>query len=317
MNKNGLKYVVFSVIILLLFGCNNKGNGIRIGIVQYANQSILDSVYSGINQEFSKYGDQYKLEYYVAHGDPNLNVAICQQLVKSEPDLIIALGTPSAQVIAKNTETIPLVFSAITDPVEANLANTMEKPGGNKTGITDMSPFDKQVELIKMLKPDAKKVGIIINASESNCVAGMAYVREALENNQIPYEELDASTSAEIITSAQSLAQRCDVFFISPSNTLYENLGALKKEANKRKIMIVGGDKSSVQKIGSIGTYTYDFLEMGKNTAELAIEILEKQLDPGLIPVSRPKNTYLFLNIDSAKELGIEIPDSLLDKAVK
>ena len=180
-----------------------------------------------------------------------------------------------------------------------------------------MSPFDKQVELIKILKPDTKRVGIIINASESNCVAGMAYVREALEKHQIPYEELNASASAEIITSAQSLAQRCDVFFISPSNTLYENLGALKKEADKRKIMIVGDDKSAVQKTGSIGTYTYDFVEMGKNTAELAIEILEKKLDPGSIPVSKPKNTYLYLNNDVAKELGIEIPDSLINKSVR
>jgi len=317
MKKNRLKNIVFLAIFFLLLGCTKNEKSVNIGIVQYANQSILDSVYSGINQEFSKHGEKYKLEYYVAHGDPILNTTICQQLVKSAPELIIALGTPPAQVVAKNTETIPLVFSAITDPVGANLANTMEKPGGNKTGITNMQPFDKQIELIKIFKPNVKKVGIIINASEANCVAGMIYVRQALEKNQIPYEELDASTSAEIIANAQALAQRCDVFFISPSNTLYENLGALKKEADKRKIMIVGGDKSAVQKNGSIGTYTYDFVEMGKNTAELAIDILEKKLDPGFIPVSRPKNMYLYLNIESAKELGLEIPDSLLSKSVK
>jgi len=238
-------------------------------------------------------------------------------MVKDVPNLIIALGTPSAQAIVKNTQTIPVVFSAITDPVGAKLANTMEKPGGNKTGITNMQPFDKQIELIKILKPTTKKVGIIINSSEANCVAGMVYVRQALEKYKIPYEELNASTSAEIITSAQSLAKKCDVFFISPSNTIYENLGALKKEADKGKIMIIGGDKSAVQKIGAIGTYTYDFVEMGRNTTELAIKILDHKLNPGNIPVIRPKNSYLYLNIESAKTLGVVIQDSLINKAQK
>jgi putative ABC transport system substrate-binding protein len=145
----------------------------------------------------------------------------------------------------------------------------------------------------------------------------MVYVRKALEAFQIPYEEMNASSSVEIITSAQSLATRCDVFFISPSNTIYENLGALKKEAEKKGIMVLGGDQSAVLKYGSVGTYTYDFVEMGVNTAELAIKILDQKLNPGNIAVSRPANTYLYFNMESAKELGLTVPDSLLNKAVK
>lgn len=314
-----LKNIGFILLaVFLMNSCNQtKTNGIKIGIIQYANQSILDSVYSGIVKEFERYGTKYKLDYQVAHGDPVLNATICQQMVKNEPNLIIALGTPSAQAVIKNTQTIPVVFSAITDPVGAKLANTMDNPGGNKTGITNMHPFDKQVELIKLLKPNVKKVGIIINSSEANCVAGMVYVRQALENYNIPYEELNASTSAEIITSAQSLAKRCDVFFISPSNTIYENLGALKKEADNAKIMIIGGDESAVKKIGSVGTYSYDFTEMGENTAELAIKIMDQNINPGSIPVSKPQNSYLFLNAESAKRIGITIPDSLIRMAVK
>jgi ABC-type uncharacterized transport system substrate-binding protein len=104
----------------------------------------------------------------------------------------------------------------------------------------------------------------------------MVYVRKALEEFKISYEELDASTSSEITACAQSLSNKCDVFFISPSNTIYENLGAIKKEAQKKNIMIVGGDRSAVTKYGSIGTYSYNFVEMGINTAELAIKILDQ-----------------------------------------
>jgi putative ABC transport system substrate-binding protein len=309
-----------SIILLAVFlisSCNQKSDQIRIGVIQYANQSILDSVYVGIQKKFNEYNEKYTIKYQVAHGDPILNATISKQLVKDSVNLIIALGTPSAQAVTNDTKTIPVVFSAITDPVGAKLAATMDNPGGNKTGITNMQPFDKQIELIRLIKPNVKKVGIIINSSEANCVAGMVYVRKALEAFQIPYEEMNASTSVEIITSAQSLATRCDVFFISPSNTIYENMGALKKEAEKKGIMVLGGDQSAVLKYGSVGTYTYDFVEMGVNTAELAIKILDQKLNPGNIAVSRPANTYLYFNMESAKELGLTVPDSLLNKAVK
>jgi putative ABC transport system substrate-binding protein len=227
------------------------------------------------------------------------------------------MGTPSAQAVINGTKRIPVVFTAITDPVGTKLANSLDNPGGNKTGYTNMQPFDKEIELIKLIKPDVKKVGIITNSSESNCVAGMVYVRKALEEFKISYEELDASTSSEITACAQSLSNKCDVFFISPSNTIYENLGAIKKEAQKKNIMIVGGDRSAVTKYGSIGTYSYNFVEMGINTAELAIKILDQKLNPGIIPVSRPANTYLYINIGAAKELGLTIPEVLIKNAVK
>lgn len=309
---------VLTILLLCLTSCSNtQSDQFKIGIIQYANQSILDSVYYGINNKFQTIGDKYKIIYKIAHGDAILNATITDQLVKDSMDLIIALGTPSAQSVMKKTQTIPFVFTAITDPVGANLADSMDKPGGNKTGITNMQPFDKQIELIKLLKSDTKKVGIIVNTSEANCNAGMIFVHEALDKHNIPYEELNATTSAEITACAQSLSQRCDVFFISPSNTLYENLGALKKEADKKSIMIVGGDESAVTKYGSIATYTYNFVEMGENTAELVINILEKQLIPGNIPVERPKNSYLFINEEVAGGLDISIPQSLKELTQK
>ena len=301
----------------IISSCNQKNDQIKIGVIQYANQSILDSVYSGINKKFKEYDNKYKIIYQVANGDPILNATICKQMVKDSLNLIITLGTPPSQVVINETKTIPVVFTAITDPVGAKLAASLDNPGGNKTGFTNMQPFDKQVELIKLIKPDVKKVGIIINSSEANCIAGMFFVRKALQEQNIPYVELDASTSAEITASAQSLGTKCDVFFISPSNTLYENLGAIKKVAQREKIMIVGGDKSAVMNYGSIGTYTYNFVEMGINTAELAIKILDQKLNPGNIPVSRPSNIYLYINNNSAKELGLTIPDSIMVKAVK
>lgn len=312
MMKTVVKFTLIQIALLMvLCSCTKHKNRIEIGVIQYANQSILDSVYYGIAQKFNEYPDTYEVFYKVAHGDPILNASIAKQLVKDSVDLIIALGTPSAQAVINETQNIPVVFTAITDPVGAKLAQSMEKPNGNKTGLTNMQPFDKQIELIKLIKPNTKRVGIIMNSSEANCTAGMIYVRAALDSLHIPYEELNATTSAEIAACAQSLSNKCDVFFISPSNILYENLGALKKEAEKKNIMIIGGDKSAINQYGSVGTYSYDFVEMGANTAELAIDILSQQLIPGEISVARPKNTYLYLNQDAADKLNLQIPDSL------
>jgi len=312
----------FSIILIWAFfafaiSCKQNHDRLQIGVIQYANQSILDSVYSGINHEFSKQKDKYQILYQVAHGDPILNAAISKQLVKKSVSLIIALGTPSAQSVINETKTIPVVFTAITDPVGAKLASTMEQPGSNKTGYTNMQPFDKQIELIQLFKPDAKKVGIIINSGEANCVAGMVYVRKALEDLHIPYMELNATTAAEITACAQSLSNKCDVFFISPSNTIYENLGAMSNVAKKKGIIIVGGDQTAVLKYGSVGTYTYNFVEMGANTADLAMRILDEKLDPGNIPVSRPANTYLYINESAAHDLGLTVSDTLLNNAVE
>lgn len=311
------KLVLFLIITISINSCVQKNDQIRIGIIQYANHPILDSVYSGISAKFKQYGDKYKIDYQVAHGDPNLNTSICKQMVKDSERLIIALGTPSAQAVANETKSIPIVFTAITDPVGAKLAKTFEKPEGNKTGFTDNSPrlFKKQIGLIKLIKPNLKKVGIITNLSESNCEVGMIDVRQALEELKIPYEEINASNATEIATSVIALSNNCDVFFISPSNVVYDNLGALKKEAQKKGIMIIGGDETAVLKYGSIATYTFDFINMGKKTAEMAINILDNNLKPGDIPISRPAETFLCVNIETATKLGLIIPNELIIKA--
>lgn len=283
----------------------------NISIVQVAYHSRLDSVYSGIRNTLSSFGDKYKVVYKVAMGDPLMLATISKQEVNKGPDLIITLGTSTTLTVLKETKSIPVVFSVVTDPVYSGVASSIYKPDGNKTGISDMDPFEKQIELIKMFKPDVKKVGIIVNNSESNCEAGMKVVRDVLVKNNIKFQEVNATNSTEVSIAAKSLASSCDVFYVSPSNTVYENIGVLQKQADKKGIIIIGGDETSVNK-GVLCTYSYDFYQMGVNTTELATRILEYNLEPGLIPVTRPSKLYLYINKTKAEKLGIEIPQELL-----
>lgn len=288
----------------------------NISVVQIAYHSRLDSVYSGINSLLKSFGSKYKVVYKVAMGDQLMLATICKQEVNKKADLIITLGTSTTMAVLKETKTIPVVFSVVTDPVYSEIAASINKPEGNKTGISDMDPFEQQIALIKMLKPDVKKVGIIINNSESNCEAGMKIVRDALAKHKIKYQEVNATNSSEVAIAAKSLSTSCDVFYISPSNTVYENIGVIQKVADKKGIITIGGDKSSVSNNGVLCTYSYDFNQMGVNTAELVIRILKYNIEPGLIPVTRPSTLYLYYNKSKAEKLGIEIPQELL-KTIK
>jgi putative tryptophan/tyrosine transport system substrate-binding protein len=290
----------------------NNEKSFCISVIQYAYHSRLDSVYSGIKKTLLSYGNKYNLTFKVAMGDQLMNATICKQVVSSNPNLIITLGTSSTQAVLKETKTIPVVFSVVTDPVYSGIAQSIYKPEGNKTGISDMDPFEQQIELIKLLKPDVKKVGIIVNSSESNCEAGMKIVRDALLRNHIKYQEVNATNSSEVAIAAKSLGASCDVFYISPSNTVYENIGVIQKIADRKDIIIIGGDKSSVSDNGVLCTYSYNFNLMGNNTAELAIRVLKYDINPGSIPVTRPSKLYFYINKSKAEKFGIEIPEKLI-----
>ena len=290
---------------------SNENRTFNIAVIQYAYHSRLDAVYSGIEQFLSNFKDQYKFTYKVAMGDATTNATISKNVVKENPDLIITLGTGTSIAVLKETKTIPVVFSVVTDPVSTGIAESWEKPGGNKTGISDMDPFEQQIALIKLLKPDVKNVGIIVNYSEPNCEAGMKIVKDALNKYQMPFKEVNATNASEVAIAAKSLAASSDVFFISPANTVYESLGVIQKVADEKNIMVIGGDETSVSEKGALCTYTYDFNQMGINTAKLATCILKHNLNPGDIPVTKPTKLYLYFNKTKAEKLGIRIPQVL------
>lgn len=291
----------------------DKNKRFEISIIQYAYHSRLDAVYSGIEKTLMENKELFNFNYKVAMGDATTNATICKNVVKDNPDLIITLGTGTSITTLKETKEIPIVFSVVTDPVSVGIASSWSKPEGNKTGISDMDPFEEQIGLIKLLKPNVKRVGIVVNYSEPNCEAGMILVKESLNKYNIPFKEVNATNASEVAIAAKSLAASCDVFFISPANTVYESLGVLQKIADQKNIMIVGGDEVAVSEKGSICTYTYNFTQMGHSTAKLAMCILKHNLMPGDISVTKPTNLYLYFNKTQAEKLGIELPQTLSD----
>jgi putative tryptophan/tyrosine transport system substrate-binding protein len=291
-----------------------------IGINQFMSHPVLDEVAKGIRDELaaqnvsSAHGD--KIIEQNSNGDQSVAVQISKQFVADKVDLIIALGTPAAQSACKETTAIPVVFGAITDPVAAGIAASIERPGGNKTGTSNRWPYEKQVGLIKQIVPGAKKVGVVVNPSESNSQASMNFIRPALSAAGLQLVEVSVASTAEVLNAAKSLVGRCDVFLIPGCNTVIGALDAVAKVAREAKIPLIGGSGDLMEK-GSIATYASDHYVLGKKTAQMALEILRDGKDPGSIPVAFADEPVLMVNEAEAAKQGAKIPPDLAAKAKK
>jgi putative ABC transport system substrate-binding protein len=209
---------------------------------------------------------------------------------------------------------IPVVFGAITDPVGAKLADSLERPGGNKTGTTNRWPFEEQVRLISRVVPGAKRIGVVVNPGEENCNAGMKVIRHVAGQLGLEIVEVPVANSAEVKAATESLVRKTDVLLISPSNTVFSALDTLIGTARDARIPVIGGDESAVKK-GSLATYGFRNADVGIATAEIVLKLCRDNTPAGDIPVALPPKARLFLNEDAAAALGIKLDKSLVKEA--
>lgn len=310
--------VLVCVIVTCLFcaaGCRQKSEQkvTTIGVNQYAQQPILDAVLQGFQERIAQ-----EKGFSVIVKNSNAEALTCQQIneqfVRSNVDVIVALGTPAAQSAVNISRNIPVVFGAITDPVGAKLADSLEKPGGNKTGTTNRWPFEDQVKLIPRVLPKAKRIGIVVNPGEENCNAGMKIIRAASEPLGIDLVEIPVSTSAEVKAATEALTKKVDAILVSPSNTVFSALDTLIGTARENNVPVIGGDETAVRK-GSLATYGFRNKDVGIATAEIVLRICRDNVPPGSIPVARPPHPTLFLNQDAARGMGLTFDETLVKEA--
>jgi putative ABC transport system substrate-binding protein len=305
------------LIVLGLFGCGepresspSKLRTFVVGVNQFAPHPILDSVYKGMAARLSREGN-IQLTTKNANGDRVTCQQINEQFVQSKVDVIVALGTPAAQsAVAASKGIIPVVFGAITDPVGAKLADSLEQPGGNRTGTSNRWPFGRHVELLKKLFPDVTRVGILVNPAEPNCEAGMVVIRAAAKELGLSLVEVPIASSADVVPAVESLRGRVEVILISPSNDVFSALDALLGQAKRLGLPVVGGDESAVTR-GALATYGFSNEEVGTATAECVLRVLKGDTPAGAIPVSLPPQAHLYLNRTALSAAGVRIPQDL------
>ncbi|WP_075981792.1 ABC transporter substrate-binding protein [Bacillus massilinigeriensis] len=292
---------------------------VKVGIIQLVEHPSLDAAREGFIEALKdagyEEGKNLKLDYQNAQGDVNNNMTIAQKLVSDKSDVILAIATSSAQAVAQSTKDIPVLFTAITDPVGAELVQSLEKPGANVTGTSDTHPdaIKKTINSIKEFIPEAKKVGIIYNSGEPNAVVNVKNAKEAIKELGLESVEATISQSSEVKQAAESLVGRCDVFYIPKDNTVVSALESVITVANAEKIPTFVGEGDSVKR-GTFASYGLDYHDLGYKTGKMAVDIL-KGKKPADIPVGFPDNLELVVNKKAAEQEEIKLNEDLLKDA--
>jgi len=319
MFKKVIIFVLAILFIISLTACNGASSDkvVKIGISQLVQHPALDSACEGFVEALKEAGYEddknIKIDLQNAQGDVTNAQTIARKFADEKVDMILAIATPAAQAAANVTKDIPILITAVTDPVSAGLAKSLDNPGGNVTGTTDMNPVAEQIKLVKDLVPEAKNVGILYNSGEINSKVQVDIAKEAAEALGLTLVEATVSNSSEVNQATQSLMGRVDAIYVPTDNTIVSAIGAVIKVANDNKIPVIGSERGQVD-AGAIATKGIDYKELGKQTGQIAVKII-KGKKPQDIPIEGSKVVTLIINQKAAETIGMTVSKEILDKA--
>lgn len=328
--KKIVALILGMLLVVGLAGCGKKeatttGNdgseqkSLKIGIVQIVEHPALDAAREGFLATLKKNGYEegknLTVDYQNAQGDQTTLQNIAQKFAADKPDLILAIATPSAQAMAGATKDIPILITAVTDPVEAKLVNSLEKPGTNVTGTNDMNPIKDQFDLLKKLVPKAKKVGIIYNAGEVNSQVQVKIAKQVAAELGLEIVEATVTGSADVLQAAQSLVGKVDAIYVPTDNAVVSAAQSVIQVADKNKIPVIAGESSVVEK-GGLATIGINYGKLGEQTGDMAVKIINGA-KPQDTPVESQKDFDITVNKKNADLIGVTIPEDILSKAAK
>lgn len=290
-----------------------------VAVTQIVEHPALDACRQGIRDELAEAGwiegDTLQWSYENAQGNSTTAVQIARKFIGDSPDVIVAISTPSAQSVAVATTEIPIVFSAVTDPVAAKLVADLDRPGGNITGVSDLVPIAKHLALIKGLVPEHRRIGVLYNPGEVNSVAIIHQLAEAAETMNIEIVEAVAPRSADVLAAGRSLVGRVDAIYVPTDNTVVSAFEAVVKVGIDAGIPVFAADTDSVER-GAVAALGFNYYDVGRQTGAIVRDILDGA-DPATIPVRFIDKMQLHLNLASAERMGVEIPDEMIAGAAQ
>ena len=295
-----------------------EGETVKIGISQIVSHPSLDAVVTGFKKGMADAGyegDAVEYDENNAQGDQATNTSIVGKFASdSNMDLVLAIATPTAQAAAQSITNIPVLFSAVTDPVDAQLVESNEAPGGNITGTSDRNPVDEQLSLLQELAPDAKTVGIVYSSGEANSVVQVAWAKEAAEKLGLTIQEAAISASSEVQQAANSLD--VDAFYVPTDNAVVSALEGLLQTAQTKGVPVIAADGDSVAR-GATATYGINYEKLGEQTAGMAVKLLTGEAETATMPVETLTEVDLYLNEEAAEAIGIEFSAEMLERAAE
>lgn len=327
MKKRMLAILMGAVMVAVMAaGCGSKGSGSEdkdmytIGISQFAEHGSLDNCregfLEGLKEEGIEEGKNLKVEYKNSASDQGTAAQIAQGFVSDRVDMICAIATPSAQAAfnAAMDSEIPVIYTAITDPVAAELATEDGESVGNITGTSDMLPVEEQLKMIRAILPDAKTIGILYTTSEANSESAIKVYEKYAKDYGFEIKTSGISTTADIPLAAESLMDKVDCLTNLTDNTVVSSLPTILEKANEKKIPVFGSEIEQV-KLGCLGAEGLDFVDLGKQTGKMAAQVLKGEKEASEIKYETISKSYLYLNTKTAENLGITLPEELKNEA--
>ena len=288
-----------------------------VAVTAIVEHPALDAVRDGIKDALKtdgfEEGKNLKWQYQSAQGNTGTAAQIARKFVGDKPDAIVAIATPSAQAVVAATKSVPVVFSAVTDPVAAKLVASWEPSKNNVTGVSDLLALDKQMELVKQVVPAAKRVGMVYNPGEANSVVVVKELQKLLPTLGMTLVEAAAPRSVDVSSAARSLIGKVDVIYTNTDNNVVSAYESLVKVGQDAKIPLVASDTDSVKR-GAVAAYGINYRDLGEQTGRMVSRILKGE-KPGDIKPEVSTKMELYVNPGAAEKQGVKLSDALVKNA--
>ena len=300
---------------LSLAACGKESGGknaYKIGICNYVDDASLNQINENIQARLKEIGDEKGVSFEIDYENPNADATVMNQVIANfqadQVDLMVGIATPVAMAMQAATEdsNIPVVFSAVSDPVGAELAASLDAPGGNLTGTSDYLDTNSIMNLIFAVNPDVKKVGLLYNVGQDSSTTPIAHAKEYLDAKGIEYVERTGTNAAEVKQAAQALvADGVDAVFTPTDNTIMEHYLSIYEIFVDAGIPhYTGADSFALN--GAFLGYGVDYANLGRETADMIAEILIDGKDPGTLAVKTFDNGTATINTETCTALGLD-----------
>lgn len=303
-------------------GSGDKKEGYRIGISQFAEHGSLDNCREGFLEGLAeagiKEGDNLTVDFKNAAADMGTAGQISGSFVSDKVDLICAIATPTAQSAynAAMDAGIPVIYTAVTDPVSAELAGEDGTPAGEVTGTSDKLPVEAQLQMMRQILPDAKKLGIMYTTSEANSVSTIKEYGSLAEKYGFELVEKGITATADVALAADDLLSKVDCITNLTDNTVVASLPTILEKANEKKIPVFGSEIEQV-KIGCLAAEGIDYIALGKQTGKMAAQVLKGEKKASEMNFEIITEPGFYVNNKVASDLGVTVPKELSDSAVE
>lgn len=319
-----------AMVVTAFAGCGSKNEKVNedgkriytIGISQFAEHGSLDNCrdgfLEGLREEGFSEDDNLEIDYNNSAANMGTAGQIADGFVADDVDLICAIATPSAQSAyrAAMSKEIPVIYTAVTDPVIAELAKKDGTPVGEVTGTSDMLPVEAQLKMIREMLPDAKTIGIMYTTSEVNSISAIEEYKKLAGKYGFKIETAGVTTTADISLATDKLLGKVDCLSNLTDNTVVNSLPTILEKTNKKNIPVFGSEIEQVR-IGCVAAEGLDYIELGKTTGRMAAKVLKGEAKAAELKFEKISESSLYLNTEAAEQLGITVPAEVSERAVQ